>query len=69
MFSGKDPDCVKCGFTIVIPENYQVVNLIDTYMNFFLDGMGSLNVLGIDKVLDWKRLQIKFHTLTGFSFI
>ena len=59
MFSGNKPDCVKCGFVIVIPENYETVNLLDRYINFFLDGMGSINTLGIDKVLDWEEITDK----------
>ena len=57
MFSGKPPDCVKCGFVIVIPENYEIVEIIDRYQNCFVDGMGGLNPTGIDKVLEWEDVE------------
>ena len=57
MFSGNKPDCVKCGFVIVIPENYEVVEIIDTYNSCFIDGMGGINPEGIDNVLEWTRTE------------
>jgi hypothetical protein len=57
MFSGKLPDCISCGFVIVIPENYTVVELLDTYQSCFIDGMGGINPEGIDKVLEWENIE------------
>jgi len=57
MFSGNKPDCVACGFVIVIPENYQVVEILDTYQSCFVDGMGGINPGGIDNVLEWEGVE------------
>jgi len=57
MFSGNKPDCIACGFVIVIPENFVVVEILDTYHSCFMDGMGGINTIGIDTVLEWEGLE------------
>ena len=56
----KKPDCFKCspdGFVIVIPENYEVLGILDNYINLMIDGNSSINAQGIHKVLEWERLE------------
>ena len=57
MLSGKKPDCIKCGWVIVIPENFKVIEIIDTYQSCFMDGMGGINPAGIDSVLEWEGVE------------
>jgi len=62
MFSGNKPDCVACGFVIVIPENFEVVELLDTYVNYMILESG-INTQGIDNVLEWTHTEKKEATI------
>ena len=55
--SGEKPDCKKCGFVLVIPENYELMEIMNIYQNFFIDGMGGMSAVGISNVLDWENKQ------------
>jgi len=58
MFSGGKPDCVKCGFVQVIPENFEVIHIIEKYVNFMIDGMsGSPDLFKILKILELEDLE------------
>jgi len=57
MGKGKIPDCIKCGWNPIIPENYEVMEILFKYSNFMVDGMGGLNAQGIDKVLEWENIS------------
>lgn len=59
MLSKKKPDCVKCGWVPVIPENFEVIELISKYANLMVDGMGAMSAQGIDKVLEWENLEYR----------
>lgn len=45
------PDCIACGFETVLPENIEAIEIIDIYINFMIDGMGSPDFLSIKKIL------------------
>ncbi len=51
MFSGKKPDCVKCGYVIALPENYDVISVIDRYGHTLVDGNGAIKLLEIEYAL------------------
>jgi hypothetical protein len=59
MMSGKNPDCNACGFEKVIPENFEVMSLVETYMGLMVDGMGSINASGISKVFGWEEIELE----------
>lgn len=50
--SGTIPDCVACGFIEVIPENWEVVDILFQFQNTFIDGMGGINIGNIKYVID-----------------
>jgi hypothetical protein len=52
MFSGKKPDCIACGYVIALPENYDVIEVIDRYGHTLIDGDGSIKLSEIDFALD-----------------
>jgi len=56
MSKDKKPDCVKCGWRPIIPDNFEVMEIIFNYANLFVDGMGGLSSIGIDKVLEWESV-------------
>ena len=57
MSKNKKPDCVKCGWKPIILENYEAMEIILNYSNVMMDGMGGINSMGIDKVLDWENIN------------
>ena len=57
MFSGNKPDCEKCGWVPIIPENFEVMELLTRYTNVMIDGMGGVNVRSIDTILKWEGVE------------
>lgn len=55
--SGKKPDCVRCGFIKVIPENFEVMDIVFNYGSFFFDGMGGVNLQNIKTIMDLEGKQ------------
>ena len=51
MFSGEKPDCVKCGYVIALPGNYDVITVIDRYGHTLIDGDGAVKLSEIDYAL------------------
>jgi hypothetical protein len=68
MFSKKKPDCIACGYVKVIPENYEVMDLISRYMNYFVDGMGGLNTNGILNIIDLENVSEKIKTIYKIQY-
>jgi len=55
MFSGKKPDCYNCppnGYVLALPENYDVLEVIDTYGHTLIDGEGSIRLSEISYALE-----------------
>lgn len=58
MGKGK-PDCNICpphGWRPIIPDNYDVMELIFKYNSLMYDGMGAINSQAIDKILEWEDI-------------
>lgn len=51
--SGTKPDCIKCGWKPVIPENFEAIEIINNYMLLMVNEHG-LNATGVDLVLKWE---------------
>ena len=58
MFSGNKPDCEECGFVIALPENYDVLEVINKYGHCMVDGMGSINIQSIRSLLELNNVYI-----------
>ena len=63
MFSGKKPDCVACGFVLVIRENFEVMELISYYQNSFVNSMSGFNADAIISIMELEGVQDKVKTL------
>ena len=59
IFSGKKPDCIKCGFVIVTDGNLEVVDIIDRYPALLTDGMGGINTSAINIILGLEEVENK----------
>jgi len=58
MFSGKKPDCNACGFVRIIPENFEVMHLIEKYLPFMMDGFsGGADIFKILKIMELENLE------------
>lgn len=55
--SGKKPDCIGCGYVTTIPENFEAMHLLETYLGFMIDGMGTLNLIAILKIFDMQNIK------------
>jgi hypothetical protein len=59
MFSKKPPNCELCGYVKTHTNNVDVLEVISRYGNLFIDGMGSINIIAIEKVLDIEKYKGK----------
>lgn len=62
--SGKKPDCIKCGWVPIHPNNIETMELLYGYSNTFFDGMGGININNILHTfriegVDDKRKELK----------
>ena len=57
MLNKPSPDCIKCGWVKVIPKNFEVMSVIDRYINSFLI-MGSINFQAIESVLQIENIDV-----------
>lgn len=51
------PDCIECGYIIPLPENIEVLEIIDQYVNFLYGTYGVPNINSIDKVLCYEGVS------------
>jgi hypothetical protein len=63
MFSGKKPDCVRCGFVLVLPANFEVMELITFYQNSFVNPMAGFNADSIISIIELEGVEDKVGTL------
>jgi len=57
------PDCIACGYETVIPENIEVIEIVDEYVQFMFDGFGSPNLIAIREVLEIEGLSDRIDLL------
>ena len=60
------PDCNKCRKhrVALIPENYLVYSIIEKYNDFFVDGMGGINVSSIKEIVKLYELDKEEQLIT-----
>jgi len=63
MFSGKKPDCIKCGFVLILPENFEAMELITFYQNSFVNSMSGFNADAIISIMELEKVEDKVGTL------
>lgn len=49
--SGKMPDCKACGYTVALPENAEVIDILSKYGSFMYGGMGMPSIINIHEIL------------------
>ena len=59
MLSGKKPNCIKCGWVPILPENYEVMEILLKYSSVMVDGMGAVNIQAVNQVLEWEGIEPK----------
>jgi len=59
MFSKKSPNCELCGYVKTHTNNVDVLETVTKYGNLMIDGMGGLNIVAIEKVLDIEEYEGK----------
>jgi hypothetical protein len=50
------PNCDECGYVKIIPENLEVMHLIEKYFMFFFDGMGNPSLQSIMLALEYEDM-------------
>lgn len=57
-FNKPVPDCIEnCGWTKIIPENFEIMMVIERYLGSFFT-MGSINLTNIQKALEFEGLEV-----------
>ncbi len=57
MFSGNKPDCIKCGYVIAMPENYEILDVLERYAHTMTDGDGSIKIESIEAILSKNKVE------------
>lgn len=69
MFSGKMPNCKKCGFVKIIPENFEVMHVIEKYLPHMMDGFsGTPDIFKILKIMELEDLEERKDLLEKVLF-
>ena len=57
-YSNRNPDCIPCGYIIPLPENIEVMEIIDQYSNFMYEGMSGMpSFLAIMEILRFLKVS------------
>lgn len=63
------PDCVACKHVQILPENYEVVGIIERYSSYFGNGMGGINSSAIQHVLELEEIPMNQRKLYTRKFV
>ena len=62
--SGIPPDCNKCGFVEILPENYEIVEFLTNYTSCLVDGYGGINIVAIKEMLNITGIEVDESNVT-----
>ena len=60
---GKKPDCIKCGWVELLPENFEAMELINRYANSYVDMNGNVDLKSVLATIEIENISDRYTTL------